>query len=111
MKTAPAKTAPVKATTAKPATRRSAHRREPNGCSRNERNKSFSEHENLPWFRSTSRPKRHNVCLVARDWPAAPLIFGIARGAWVHAATTPAQHPLISSGHIPVSRKVQVAGS
>jgi hypothetical protein len=42
------KTAPMKATTAKPATRRSAHRREPNGCSRNERNKSFSEHEKPP---------------------------------------------------------------
>jgi hypothetical protein len=42
------KTAPMKATTAEPTTRRSARRRERNGCSSNERDKSFSEHENLP---------------------------------------------------------------
>jgi hypothetical protein len=45
------KTAPTKATTTEttePTTRRSARWLERNGCNGNERDKSFSEHENLP---------------------------------------------------------------
>jgi hypothetical protein len=39
--------ATMKSTTAEPATRRSACRGERDGCSSNERDESFSEHENL----------------------------------------------------------------
>jgi hypothetical protein len=41
------KAAPMKAATAEPTTRRSAGRRERDGRSSNERDKSFSEHEDL----------------------------------------------------------------